>query len=201
MLNTERLVDTGDGWVTEAGSEHVVHILEDGKMVEVGPGRAIAASPTTILRLICPANNSGCDLHRNNELVLSDPDGTDQRTVRRSFDGTWMPVGGPSIPSDAMSLQTVSPDGSRLLIILGKDLDVNGLPARSELLIVDIDDGTTRVMAEFRGRTPLATWSHDGQWMAILEGNDIRLINVTNPETVITLARVIPQDHFPLAAG
>jgi hypothetical protein len=105
------------------------------------------------------------------------------------------------IPSDAMPFQTVSPDGSELLVRIGQSLDVNGVPSHSALVAVDLADGTVRTIAEFDDETPLAAWSSDGQWIALFCGRDVHLLNATNPDTTLTFAGVIPADHFPLAAG
>ena len=195
VLNTERLTDTGDGWVTEPGSEHVLHLQEGGGMSGVGPGRAIATSSTVIVRLVCASDGSGC------ELRLSNLDGSEKRIVPKPVDGEWGGVGGPGIPSEAMPLQTVSREGIEVLMAIGQDFDVNGKPAQSALLAVRLEDGATRTLTEFEGPTPLATWSHDGAWVALLDRDDIELVDATDPERTISLRDVIPHDHFPLAAG
>lgn len=189
VLNVHDWLDTGDGFVTEPGTELVVHMLDDGTTVPVGEGRAIAASPTRVVRIA------------SDRLLVSGPDGSGEVEVVKPFDGTWMQVGGPMIPSDAMPFQTVSPDGSEVLVRLGRELDVNGTPADSELLAVNLSDGSTRRIAESNGETPLATWSSDGQWIALFWRNDITLINSADTGTQLLLEEVIPEDHFPLAAG
>lgn len=202
VLNTHRWFDTGDGFTAEPGSELVVHLLANGIEVEIGEGTAIAASPTKVARLACPADRAACDLYlHSNRLIVSSPDGTDQIEVSKDFDGSWRSVGGPGIPSDAMPLQTVSPDGSELLISLGRDLDVNGSPAYSVLLAIDLLDGTTRTIAELDEDTSTGTWSSDGEWIALLGRDDIRLVNANDPAMTILLEEVIPPGHFPLAAG
>jgi len=201
VLNTERLFDTGDGFTTEPGSERVIHLREVGTIDDVGEGRAVAASAAIVVRLVCPSDQPSCDIYRSNELVISNPDGTSERVVSAPIPGTWRAVGGPPIPSDAMPLQTVSPDGSTALVSVGQELDVNGTPTSSALVAVNLDDGSTRIVAEFNGATPSATWSADNQWIALFDRNAIHLINAANPETTITFTDVIPPDHFPLAAG
>lgn len=189
VLNTHRWLDTGDGFVTEPGSEATIHLTDDGATNQVGTGWAIAASPTRIARTT------------NGELFISDPDGGNQLQVTKPIEGTWIDLGGPMAPSSAMPLQTVSPDGSQLAVSIGQDLDANGNPAYSELLAVDLDDGSTRTLSQFDGRTPYATWSSDGEWVALLGREDITLINAPDPNNIQSLEDVIPDEHFPLAAG
>jgi len=189
VLNTHSWFDTGDGFTVEPGSEVVVHLSDDGTTVRVGEGIAVAASPTRVIRT------------SSNRLFISASDGSDEVEVAAPFDGTWIGVGGPMIPSSAMPLQTLSPDGTEMLIGLGRQLDVNGTPADSELIGVSLMDGSTRTIAEFEGPTPFATWSSDGNWIALLWQKDITLINSIDPETVRHMEDVVPPDHFPLAAG
>jgi len=189
VLNTERWLDTGDGFTTEPGSEATIHLTDDGATNPVGNGWAIAASPTRIVR-----TNDG-------ELIISDPDGSNQAQVTKPIEGTWINLGGPMVPSDAMPLQTVSPDGSQLAVSISQELDANGNPAYSELIAVDLNDGSTRTLAQFDGLTPNATWSTDGQWIALLGPEDITLVNTTDPNNTHSLEGVIPREHYPLAAG
>ncbi len=189
VLNTHRWFDTGDGFVTEPGSENTIHLTDDGTTNQVGTGWAIAASPTRIARL------------SNGELVISDPDGGNQVQVTKPIEGIWIDLGGPMVPSDAMPLQTVSPDGSQLAVSISQDLDANGNPAYSELIAVDLSDGSTRALSQFEGRTPNATWSSDGEWVALLGPGDITLINTTDPAHTQSLEDVIPDEHYPLAVG
>lgn len=204
VLNTEELVESdeaGGGFITEPGSERVVELLEDGSLVLVGEGRAIAAGADWIVRLVCPEGSPACDLNRENELAVSGDSGADPRRIEKPQVGTWMQVGGPSVPSDAMPMQTLDPRGTRLLVRLGQNLDVNGVPASSALLIVDLVDGSTQRVAEFGSETPGATWSADGVWIALFSGQDVTLIEASNPENTTTLESVIPAEHYPVSAG
>jgi hypothetical protein len=199
VLNTERLFDTGDGWTTEPGSERVLHLLEDGTTVDAGPGRAIAAGADIIIRLACDKPN--CDPWSTNTLVFSSPDGSDRRIIVAPSPGVWRPVGGPTIPSDAMPLQTVSPDGSTVLIGRGQALDVNNTPAESQVVAIDLVTGSSTVVATFGGAPPVATWSADGEWVALLSGRDVRLVNLSDPAKNFILPDAIPLNHFVFAAG
>lgn len=201
VLNTHVWFDTGDGFTIQPGSERVIHLGEDGNVAEVGSGWAIAASDSIVIRLAHQSDQPDGDLHRSNILILSDADGANEFVIAKPFDGAWFDLGGPSIPSDAMPLRTTSPDGSTVLVGLGEGLDVNGSPTRSVLVAIDIDDGTSRIIAEFNGAPPPTTWSADGQWIALLDSDDIQLINAANPDIVTTFTNVIPPDHFVFAAG
>jgi hypothetical protein len=189
VFNAHDWLDTGDGFVSAPGTEFVFQMLEDGTMAPVGDGRAIGASPTRIVRI-----DSG-------RLLVSALDGSHEVQVSKPFDGTWIGIGGPMIPSDATPLQTVSPDGSELLVGLGRELDANGNPSYSELIAVRLADGTTRTIAGFDGSAPLATWSSDGAWIALFRQQDITLVNSNDPQIVTRLESVVPAEHSPIAAG
>ena len=202
IFNTHEWLDTGDGFEVEPGSESALHLAADGTTSRIGPGSAFASSSTRVARLVCPADRPTCDTNLDaNILVLSDTDGGHQVEVPADGDGTWANVGGPMIPSDAMPFQTVSPDGSELLVRSGQALDVNGVPSQSVLVAVDLADGTLRPIGEFDDETPLAAWSADGQWIALFWQDDIYLVNAESPDTTLMFTGVIPSDHFPLAAG
>jgi hypothetical protein len=189
VLNRHSWLDTGDGFTTEPGSEVAILLNADGSTSQIGPGRALAASSNRVVRVA------------SSRLLISDPDGSNEVEVSQPFDGTWVDIGGPGVPSDAMPFQTVSPDGSEVLISLGREFDVNRKAAYSELIAVDLSDGSTRSLAEFDGTTPNATWSSDGEWIALFWQDDVTLINASDPTVVIPLEDVVPPEHFPLAAG
>lgn len=204
VLTTERLFDTGDGWMTEPGSERVVVLATDGSLTEVGPGRALTAAADTIVRLVCVAEDPRVNPRPDCELVIGDALGV----VTHPGDGRWAPVGGPKIPSESMPLPSISPDGRTLLVAFGEDPDANGTPARSTLYAVDLGDGSARDIANFEGRYPLATWSVDGRWIAVLGGRfggddhgDITFYDRADPTTSFTVEEAIPEGHLPLAAG
>lgn len=203
VLNGRRVVETDDSWITEPGSERVTVLFESDLDAYVGEGSAVAASNDVVVRLSCPQGRSGCDLSRINELVLSRPDGGgfEDQVIPKPLPGTWFATGGPSIPMDSMPLSTVSPDGSMLLIGIGQDLDVNENPDPLTLFVVDLIDGSAVPIAEFDGVVPLTTWSHDGKWIVLIDGSDVRLINMANPDSVISLPDIIPDGYFVMAAG
>lgn len=200
VLNTDELVETKGGWVTEPGSERIILLAEDGETTELAVGQAVGVGPDTILRLECANGHRDCDLH-----VTSAIDG-DDRLVEPPIPGQWRSVSGPFVPSDTMPLNVVSPDGSRALISIGQDLDVNGTPARSTLVQVDLEDGSTWPLWSFDGGPPGATWSRDGRWIVLMKGSNITLRGAPGEggfglEDVFVLEGVVPDDHYVFAAG
>lgn len=191
VVNVEELVDTGDGFVAAPGTERVIHLLTDGEIVDVGPGRAIAAGTDAIVRVACGA--AGCDLW------ISAADGSDHRAVARPGGGEWAAVGGPLIPSTALPFQTVAPDGAEVLMAMRRAPGVTG-PAWL-IVAVDMATGASRTIAEGDGQIPLATWSADGAWIALITADTITVVDAADPGAVATLAGVIPAGHFPIAAG
>ena len=202
ILNTEQLLDTGDGFTIDPGSERVVALNTAGDVRDLGPGAAIAATRTDVARFVCPSDEPACDVYRANELVISSVAGDDVlRSVEKPSDGTWLRVGGPTIPSDAMPMATISPDGTRLLVRLGQDLDVNGVSATSQLVVVDLTTGETRILADDGNEMPTATWSTDGRWVVTFWGSDFTVIEAANPANTFTYEDLVPDGQFPLGAG
>lgn len=219
VFNTERHVESDDGLVVEAGSQRVVTLDTGGQVVDRGQGKAVAATDRYIAMLVCPTGTDSENCYVNpavgrNDLVVLDTETGERTTVDKSaFSGEptgdvgdWIPVGGPLVPSEAMPLNTVSPDGTELLIRLGRGVDVNGVPTSSVLVAVDLASGEPRVVAENQSETWLATWSGDGDWIVTIHNAaedriDISVVESNNPDNTFTYEDLIPDDHFPLAAG
>ncbi len=182
VLNTERLVDTGDGFTTEPGSEQVVLLRPDGSTAPIGPGRAVAAGGDVVARVVC-----GPDCR----LEVGSVDGSSSRIVAPPRGGSWRGAGGPSIPSDASPLPTVSPDGSQVLVAIGDGPDV-------AVAVVDVATGSATILAE--AAEPVATWSQDGRRVVVFTGRDALLVDPAAPEDAEVVAGVLPADHAPLAA-
>lgn len=189
VLNTKTLIDTGDGWISEPASEQIIHLLLDGTLVNLFQGHAIAATPSAVAIL------------NRERLVIGSADGGSSHDIPKPGPGAWDAVGGPGIPSDAMPLQTVSPDGSMLLVALFEAPDVNGTPAKSTLFVVDLETNVTTTIDHYEGPPPLATWSRDGQWIVLIDNRDIELIRLSDPEDRFALPGVVPEEHWVLAAG
>ncbi len=194
VLGDERLVDTGDGFVTEPGSEQAVLLAENGSLRMIGPGYVMEATGNTVVRSLCDEPDVPC------ELVLTDPDGSNARTVPRPVEGNWNHLGGPGTPSVSLPLEAVSPNGSFLIMGVGSCL-ADGAPLHMTLMVVDMQDLTTNILAEFDGPSPLFTWSRDSNWIVMIDQEDVSFINVADPDRVIFVDDVIPADHFALATG
>lgn len=194
------LFDNGDGYVTEPGSQRVIRLSADGVIQTVGSGMALAASSDRIARLACPADQVDCDPFSDmNRLVITDPDGTNPVEAEGPFEGVWRSVGGPAIPSDSMPLQTISPAGVEMLVSISPTVDINATQIAPILVAVNLADGSSRRIADV-GST-VAAWSRDGQWIVVISGRDVMLIDADDPDQVIELPDLIPEDFWPLAAG
>jgi hypothetical protein len=199
ILNTHDWFDTGDGFVTAPGTERVLHLRTDGVIESVGPGVPIAAGPDRIARLVCPVDRTGCDPYAEaNRLIVSNPDGTDPVEVQWSFEGVWRSVGGP-VPTDSMLLQAASPAGIEMLVSISRTVDVNASQIDPTLVAVSLDDGTSRAIADIG--PVFAAWSGDGQWIVVISGRDLVLIDSEDSDRVIELADLLPENFAPLAAG
>ncbi len=207
ILNTYDTTSFGEEDVLSPVNKRVLRLDTGGALTEIGPGEAIAATGDSVVVIGCLLDDVECDAKLGNDLFLVDEQSGERLLVIKPLaEGVWLPVGGPMIPSGAMPLQTVSPDDSTLLVSLGLSLDVNGKPLESSLVAINLNDGTTQTIASFSGRTPLATWSADGDWVALFERVDtdridIELIRVSDPSQRILIEDAFPSGHFPLAAG
>lgn len=63
--------------------------------------------------------------------------------------------------------------------------------------MVDLETGTAQIIAETGAGAPLATWSHDGQWILILAGTDVTAISAADPITRITMKGIIREGLYP----
>jgi hypothetical protein len=111
----------------------------------------------------------------------------------------WRSVGGPAIPSDAMPLQATSPSGLEMLVSISRTVDINATPIDPTLVAVNLDDGTSRAIADIR--PGVAAWSSEGRWIVVIFGRDLTLTASDDPDRVIELPGVIPENFWPLAAG
>ncbi|HEX5671428.1 MAG TPA: hypothetical protein VFY46_01785, partial [Acidimicrobiia bacterium] len=148
----------------------------------LGNGRAIATNDTAAIRLACDGDlPADCE-----DLWVTRTDGSDDTHIVKPDEGIWVASGNGNLPA-------VSPDGTRLLIGFG-------LPS-TNLHVVDLVDGGVQPVALLAGEAPMATWSADGNWIALINGTDIDLINAIDPADVISLRGVISEGFAPIAAG
>jgi Tol biopolymer transport system component len=113
-------------------------------------------------------------------------DDTGDTQIVKPDPGTWVPFNNGNLP-------VISPDGTKLLIGFG-------LPT-THVHVVDLVDGGVQPIAPVVGETPMATWSADGNWIALINGTDIDLINAADPAQVVLLRGVISEGFIPIAAG
>jgi hypothetical protein len=196
VLESVSWTDTGDGFITEPGSERALLLTDEGELNEIGPGQVLEAGADTVVRTVCPETGDPC------ELAITDSDGSNLRGGRPPIDGEWIHLGGPGIPSTSFPLRGLSPNGSSLIMGVASGFDVNSMPENTTLVIVDVQAATTQILGEIQG---LTTWSRDSDRVVIIDQHDVSFIvvdfNVGDPGQVITVEDVIPPDHFALAAG
>ncbi len=172
---------TDDGLVFNTTDNQVVLFTNSGATLPLGNGRGIATNSTSVVRLVCGDEPADCE-----DLHLTRTDGTDDRALTKPDPGIWKPLSGP--------LQSISPDGSQLLIYF----EISPL---TTLHIVDLEDGRVQPIAQLPASDSVAAWSADGDWIALINGSDVDLINAADPTDVVPLRNVIPEGFVPIAAG
>ena len=191
ILNvTGELFDTGDGFVPILTDATVALVTTGGEVSQLDKGQAVATW------------NSFVVLQRpnSNDLVIRDLRDASEVLVPGSAGWRWSSVGGPSIPSTAQPLPTVSINGQLLISLEGPEFGLNGIPTSSSIYILDLQTGATSVLEHFDGGSPLATWSRDGEWVLTIQDGDFKLQNPTTDQT-IHVTDPIPEEHFVLGAG
>jgi len=118
-------------------------------------------------------------------LWVTRSDGTDDRQNVKPDEGIWISLENGSLP-------TISPDGMQLLIAFGQEPNT--------VHVVDLVDGGVQPIAPYVPGMR-ATWSADGNWIALINGVDIDLISAADPGQVVPMRGVIPDGFVPIAAG
>lgn len=173
---------TDDGLVFNTGDNQVVLFTYSGATLPLGNGRAVATNDTAAIRLVCSGDlPADCE-----ELWVTRTDGADDTQIVKPDSGIWIAFANGNLP-------VISPDGTKLLIGFG-------LPTAT-VHVIDLVDGGVQPIAPVEGEAPMATWSADGQWIALINGTDIDLINAADPTQVVPLRGVIPEGFVPIAAG
>jgi hypothetical protein len=173
---------TDDGLVFNTSDGQVALFTYSGATLPLGTGRAIATNDIAAIRLACDGDlPADCE-----DLWLTRTDGTDDTLIVKPDPGIWVAFANGNLPA-------VSPDGTKLLIGFG-------LPS-TNLHVVDLMDGGVQPIAPVIGEAPMATWSADGAWIALINGSDIDLINAADPAHVVPLRGVISDGFVPIAAG
>lgn len=197
VLATERLVDAGDGWVTEPGSERVVVLNEDGGLTEVGGGLAIGTTADAVVRLTCEA--SPCAEGSPQEVIATRSNGKEIASVPLDPGLRWHPLSAPAVPGTTLPLPTVSPDGSKL-VLGGQRPGPDGPTWEGHL--VDFHRGrVTRVEGLGAVSEAVAAWSGDSRWIAVLSGSDVRLVDASGTPHVASETQALPAGHHAIAAG
>jgi len=187
---TGNYIDTGDGFVADTTAARIALVSSEGGSIALGPGWALATwQDYVVLRRPGSSELTILNLADDSEVLVT----TDEP-------GSWSAVGGPSIPSTAQPLATVSSDGRLLIAKIVPDVDESRSPTSSTIYTVDLRTGETLVLKSFAAWPPLATWSTDGEWVLLLSGRDLELRNPASGETLV-LPSVIPDEHFVLGAG
>ena len=173
---------TADGLVFNTVDSQVVLFTYSGATLPLGNGRAIATNDIAAIRLACDGDlPADCE-----DLWVTRTDGSDDTQIVKPDPGTWVAFANGNLPA-------VSPDGTKLLIGFG-------LPT-TNVHVVDLVDGGVQPIAPLVGDAPMAAWSADGAWIALINGTDIDLINAGDPAQVVLLRGVIPEGFTPIAAG
>jgi hypothetical protein len=172
---------TDDGLVFNTADSQVVLFTYSGATLPLGNGRAIATNDTAAIRLACDGDlPADCE-----ELWVTKTDGSDDTLIVKPDAGEWLTFRN-------ANLSLTSPDGNRLLI--GFDLPT------ATVHVVDLVDGGVQPIATYAPDMH-ATWSADGNWIALINGTDIDLINTADAAQVVPLRGVIPDGYTPKAAG
>jgi hypothetical protein len=173
---------TDDGLVFNTSDSQVVLFTYSGATLPLGSGRAIATNDTVAIRLACDGDlPADCE-----DLWVTRSDGSDDTQIVQPDPGTWVAFNNGNLPA-------ISPDGTKLLIGFG-------LPSTT-VHVVDLEDGGVQPIAPVVGEASMATWSSDGNWIALINGADIDLLNADDPAQVVPLRGVIPDGFVPIAAG
>lgn len=190
IVNLDTSVSTGDACYIDPASHRVGALRRDGTMEDLGRGVAIATWE----------NYVALRMDDDSEIIIRNLDDDSDQVVTVPDAGAWSDVGGPSIPSTAQPLPTVSADGRLLLAHTGPERSTDGDATNSALYAIDLTTGQPTRLAEFDDWAPLATWSEDGDWVLLVRGRDLELVNPADG-TTINLADAVPEEHFVLGAG
>ena len=70
-------------------------------------------------------------------------------------------------------------------------------PASATLYTIDLAKGFTRQIATDENGYPLATWSADGQWIAVIGSRDVTMYKADNPASSFVITDEIPGSSLP----
>jgi hypothetical protein len=171
LLNTLRFFDTGDGWIGEAGSHRLLLVGYDGMVADFSPGEVFAASADTALVLVCQDHEHPRDC----ELDLVDVASRQRQRLQAPVEGSWTSVVLQQVPTGAAGWSATSADGR----VLAGVRDASG----SHLVLIEPESGTVSTLATFDGWAPSAGWDRTGQYVVVVHGSDIVVLD-PDPEQV-----------------
>jgi hypothetical protein len=123
------------------------------------------------------------------DLVVTDPSLGSSVPVTAPGEGEWASVGRQDIPLAAPPIPTA---GDSYLVTFANPA------ADSSSLVVVAPDGTATTLAAV-GKNAVATWSRDGNWIALVDGREVSLVSLDGE--VIELGALVPEDHWVITAG
>jgi hypothetical protein len=124
--------------------------------------------------------------------VITDTRLEDPIRVEKPGAGEWAPVGEvASAPSPP-----VITGADRYLVMLAEESDGD---SAGDLVMIDSSGVATRIYELSKG-SHVATWSRDGNWVAVVEGLSVTLVAIEDG-TSAPLGDLIPESHVVLTAG
>lgn len=194
LLNTERFVETSEGFVDEPGSQRTLLLSGDGTLTELVPGRAVGVSGNDALIEVCDQQpESGC------ELDLIDIQTGERRRLERPVPGTWATASGPAVPGEHTPWSTTAPDG-RILATINVHDEGGQQPSESHLVIIDPEQPSTTIAASFDGPTPPAAWDRQGRHIVLIDRQNVTILDPT-ADTTSVLPDLVPDNHHGIAIG
>ena len=134
-------------------------------------------------------------LRADGSLIVTDAGLADPIRVEKPFEGEWVSIGGPVVPTSSPPVRTGADD---YLVMLANEPD-RGQLSPGSLIVVDAAGDTTSIH-EFASGAHLASWSRAGDWVVAVEDSLVTLISVVDGSTT-PLGDLIPDSHWVLTAG
>ena len=133
----------------------------------------------------------------NGTLFVTDAALSGRTPVDKPPDGTWVGVGGPTIPATSPPLLT---GAERFVVMLADDPD-QGPVGSGRLVIVD-GSGSAEPVFTLPGGPQAAGWSRGGDWVAVVhDQSSVTLVSADGRQPEAPLGDIIPADHWVLSAG
>ncbi len=157
----------------------------------VGPGGEVTAEiPGTALSV---GWGGAAILQPDGTLAVTGAGLTQLHPVDKPHEGTWVPVGGPTVPSDSPPAVTGT---HRFLVGLSNGSD----PSPGGDLVVVNGSGVATTLWEFPPGAHVASWSRGEDWVVVIEGSAVTLIPIDGGEPV-PLGDLVPEGFVVLTIG